>query len=497
MNTNPACRPVSRVIVLVLASLWLIGTLRAFALWAHDPLYAYANSYDQVRYTNCFHFYPDRSPAIPPEENSPSAPFAKFRFIANPNPMCYWSSELVFGGGTALIWKLDELRGGSGLHDVRWAGALRWLALLALSITFSLAWLRRGDTRVAIANAALVPLLFADPGNTLYLDTFYAEWTALLAAYALIASYLLWRNDAVSGRRFSLLALAAFALALAKIQHLMLPLGLAIVVMVIERMGRKRIGWRGLALGIGALAGLVIQAVQLGRDNGMMDSIHQYNRADVVFTALLPFANDRPALLTELGIDPACAVYSGLHAWELPDLPERACSGLDGFTRGKELIALVRHPGMTLRLAGHGVLGLDPWIAKNIGEIEGASVATIPTSMPSVGPLLHAYPMVQLAILALPLLALLVLLARPGVRKGSRALDFAALTVALMCATLAITVLGDGLADTAKQGHLIVNAALAWLIVSLVCTGLYLRASARTGVREDSIPLSRSGAIAD
>jgi hypothetical protein len=474
----------SRVVLLVLVSLWLIGTLRAFALWAHDPLYAYANSYDQVRYTNCFHFYPDRPPAIPPEENSPNAPYAKFRFVANPNPMCYWSSELAFAGTTALIWKLDEVGGGSPLHDVRWVGALRWLALLGLSIMLSVAWLRRGDARAALANAALVPLLFADPGNTLYLNTFYAEWTALLAAYALFAMCLLWRDDTRSSRRFALLAAVAFALALAKIQHLMLPLCLAFVVIALEWLHRRRVGWRGIALALGALAGLAIQAVQLGRETHMMDSIHQYNRADVVFTALLPFADDRGALLTELGIDPACAVYSGLHAWELPDLPERVCSGLDHFTRGKELAALLRHPGMALRLAGHGVLGLDPWIAKNLGEVEGESVAPIPTSVPGIGPLLHAYPIVQLVILALPLIALLALLWKPGVRGSSRALDYAALTVALMCATLAITVLGDGLADTAKQGHLVVNAALAWLIVGVFIA--VLRRTTSTRMTADS-----------
>ena len=175
-----------RAIVIVLVALWTLGTLRAAALFLHDPLYAYANSYDETRYTTCFHFYPDRPADITPEAHSPEAPFANFRFIQTGDPMCYWSTELVFGGAAALGWSASEAFGGSPVHDVRSVAALRWLALLSISIALSVAWLRRGDTRAAIANAALVPLVFADPGNTLYLATFYAEWTALLAAYALI-----------------------------------------------------------------------------------------------------------------------------------------------------------------------------------------------------------------------------------------------------------------------------------------------------------------------
>ena len=64
------------------------------------------------------------------------------------------------------------------------------------------------------------------------------------------------------------------------------------------------------------------------------------------------------------------------------------------------------------------------------------------------------------------MLALLALLIRPGLRRGSRALDYAAFTAATMLATFVVTVLGDGLADVAKQGHLVVNAALAWAIVA-------------------------------
>ncbi|GAA0711039.1 hypothetical protein [Dokdonella soli] len=461
-------RPIRMGIVALLVVLWLAGTLRAFTLWVHDPLYAYANSYDQTRYTNCFHFYPDRPAEVPPQRNSPQAPFAKYRFIASGDPMCYWSSELAFTGATAAIWKIGEALGAGEVHDVRWIGALRWLALLALSVALSLAWLRRGDTRAALANAALLPLLFADPGNTLYLDTFYAEGTALLTAYALFALALLWRDEVRSRRRFALLALVAFLLATSKIQHLLLPLGLAFVVIVLDRVRLGRISWRAAALGVGAFAGFWLQFVQLHRDGAMMDAIDQYNRADVVFTALVPFADDPRALLTELGIDPECAIYSEHHAWEFPDLPERVCTGLVNFNRGLELRTLLRHPDIALRLAGHGVLGLDPWIAKNLGQVEGGEFATMPSSVPSLGRLLHANPLVQLAILVLPLLAMLALLLRPGLRAGSRALDYAALTVATMLATFVITVLGDGLADAAKQGHLVVNAALAWLVVAVV-----------------------------
>ena len=454
----------------MLALLWLAATLRAFTLWAHDPLYAYANSYDQTRYTSCFHFYPDRLDDVPPQRNSPQAPFAHYRFISTADPMCYWSSELTFTGATAAIWKIGEAVGTGTIHDARWIGALRWCVLLALSIALSLAWLRRGDARAALANAVLAPLLFADPGNTLYLNTFYAEWTALVAAYAVVALSLLWRDEMRSRRRFALLALVAFLLATSKIQHLLLPLGLAFALIVLDRLRLGRTSWRSVALALGAFAGFWLQVAQLHRDDAMMDAIDQYNRADVVFTALVPFADDRRALLSELGIAPDCAIYSDHHAWEFPDLPERICAGLSGFTRGKEIATLLRHPMIGVRLVGHGVLGLDPWIAKNIGEVEGGEFASIPSSVPSVGRLLHAWPVAQLILLALPLFALVLLSLRPGVRVGGRSLDHAALTAIVMLGTFAVTILGDGLADAAKQGHLIVNVALAWLIVNAIGT---------------------------
>ena len=463
----------SRAWLALFALLWLAGTLRALALWSHEPLYAYANSYDQTRYTNCFGFHPDRPPGVPPQQNSPQAPYAKFRFIESGDPMCYWSSELLFTGASALAWRIGEAVGATGSHDVRLVGALRWGVLLALSIAFSIAWWRRGDPRTALANALLVPLLFADPANSLYLDTFYAEWTALLAAYALIAATLLWRDAPFARRRFALLALAGFALATAKIQHLLLPGAIAFAVVVLDRARLGRTGWRAIALAIGALAGSWLQFVQLQRDDAMMDAIDQYNRADVLFTALLPASSDPQALLAELGIDPRCARYSGLHAWELPAMPEQACAGFAQFSRGDQLMTLARHPRIALSLSSRGVRALDPWLAREIGHVEGGTFEIAPVARTSLDRVLHAAPWLHLAVLAAPLAAVLVLSWRSGIRRGGRALEYAVLCAIVMLATLAITLLGDGLADVAKQGHLVTNAALAWWIAALAfaCPG--------------------------
>ncbi len=456
------------LVVFFLILFWIVGSWRAFALWSHEPLYAYANSYDQTRYTSCFDFFPDRPAQIPPQENSPQAPFEHYRFARPDQPMCYWSSELLFGGLTALAWKLGELVGLGEQHSVRWVGALRWLALLALSIALSRAWLSRNAARGALANASLVPLVFADPGNTLYLNTFYAEWSALLFAYATCALTMVWRDAPGDRRRFGVLALFAFLLATSKIQHLLLPLVLAGVVLALDRVRLGRYAWRGIALATGAALGLLLQTVQLGRSGPMMDAIDQYNRADVVFTALLPASDDPAAMLRELGIDPACAIYSGHHAWEFPDLPERICTGLSEFSRGDELLTLARHPLLALRIAARGVLGLEPWIAKNLGQVEGGDFAAMSPPQPSVGQLLQAHRALLLLLLCAPIFALITLLRRPGPREGSRALDMAALVSVMMVATLAIVVLGDGLADVAKQGHLVVNAALMFVFVALV-----------------------------
>ncbi|MEO8011068.1 MAG: hypothetical protein ABI650_05445, partial [Dokdonella sp.] len=102
----------------------------------------------------------------------------------------------------------------------------------------------------------------------------------------------------------------------------------------------------------------------------------------------------------------------------------------------------------------------------------GAVLEEIEAEMWSVGMPLRRWPALQWALLAMPLLGLGVLAAARHGKSDARTLDSTTAIVVTMFATVTITVLGDGLADTAKQGHLVINAAMAWVIVMLIVSAV-------------------------
>ena len=454
----------------------LAGILRAGLLLAHSPLLALANSYDEVRYTACFDLYPDRDAAIPPTRNSPEAPFAQYRFMRNEAPLCYWSSELLLQGVVVALYHAEEKLTGNKAHSVRWLGALKFGVLFGAWLAFTACWLRRGEHAAALANALLLPLLFADPANTVYLNTFYAEWTALLALYTLCSLILLALGREPSRRARVLLALAAFALATSKIQHLLLPLACAAVLLALDLLRERRMQWPGKAVLLGALAGLALQGVQLARDSEAIRAIDMFNRSDVAFTGLLPNARDPAATAARLGLDSDCLRFVGLRAWQMPNYPGAVCPSLAHVTRGRELAVLLSEPDLSLRLGWHGVLALEPWLAPGLGLVEGGDFSTLPSDFYSFSQTLTALPLLRVALLLAPFLACAVLLFGARGRRHPRLLALTALAVTAMLASLTVTLLGDGLADTPKQGHLVLNAALAWWICIL---GLGLRRFAR------------------
>lgn len=445
----------------------VLGLSRIGALYLHEPLIALANSYDEVRYSACFDLYPARPAAIPPTQNSPEAPYSQYQFVAGASPICYWSTELLFQGAAAQVFRAQE-SAGARAFSVHWIGAFKIAALLLLWFGFSVAWLRRREPWSALANGLLLPLLFADPANTIYLDTFYAEWTALLSLYAVVGLILIHEGKPPRHHAFALLVLAATALALSKIQHIVLPLGIALAMLLIGRWRDRVWLWKGKALLIGALIGIVAQIGQLQRESDAIRAINVFNQADVVFTAMLPNARDPAATAQRLGLEPACLQYSGLRAWQMPGFPRDLCPGLADVSRGRELLTLLREPDLTLRIGLAGLQALNPWLAPGLGVVEGGSFQPLPDEFFTLSRPLGESPWLRAILLGAPFVALPLLLWRHRWRRWPRLLTGTMFTCVVTLGTLTVTVLGDGLADVPKQGHLIYNMALAWFIGAIV-----------------------------
>ena len=217
-----------------------------------------------------------------------------------------------------------------------------------------------------------------------------------------------------------------------------------------------------MSLFVGAVAALLVQVTQLHRDNAAMRDIDMFNRADVAFTGLLPNASDTQKTADIIGLDHDCIRYSGLRAWQLPGYPPQVCPSIANVSRVRELTALLHDPMMGVRLFAGGVEALNPWLAPGLGTVEGGFFEPLPPWLFTVSDVFAASAIIRAILLGGPVVAMFVLLLARRRPSGMR--RYTVLTVAVMITTLGVTVLGDGLADVPKQGHLVINAAFAWWI---------------------------------
>lgn len=456
------------------ATRWLTNAFLALALWrlgalfAAEPMLGVANNYDMIRVQACIDVYPLRDDSIHPASFSPDQPLERYRFTPNIGAPCFLTSEVLFA---ALAWPAMQAEAAlstDGGFSLRWIGGAKLLLLCAL-----VAWVHRRlrarhAAGLALAHAALVALVVADPAVGLYLNTFYAEFSAVFFAYALLVLLWLGMQPGRSGWGLHVgLLLAAIGLATSKVQHVLTPAFVLGVILLLCGLRVLRIERRlVLALMVGALLGAVIQAVHLRA--GQTDSMARANIVNTIFYGLLPQTDDPARFVQDLGLPNECAELVG-DSWFTPGMMQgELCPHAQELSRVDLVRALAHQPVVVPRLMFEMVMHQRPWVPQFLGLVAGRSMGRLGAPHFSLDTLLSALP----GWAYFGLIAGLPLAAWASLRMRNTPEQHAANAVLAILSTypwfgLAVVAFGDGGIDASKQSHLATTAVIGACVVLL------------------------------
>jgi len=433
-----------------------IGAWRVYAVVGAAPLLGYANQYDMRRISACVGLWPDVPPAARLQAH-PEAPIARYVRGEREPAECYWSSELLFVAPVAATLAEGET------VDLRVVGAIKAVTLIV--IAFALGTMLRRWPAVALVHGAVFALVLCDPIVTLWLNTLYTEFTAVLFAYAsvvLVVAIVMrtTASDAPSSPQIAALAMSLIGLGLSRQQHLWLP-ALLVFPLVISLWTRARRSTLLLIAVVGAIA--FAQAELIGRH----PTIAQANNADVVLGAILPASKDEALTAKRLGLPERCLRSVGA-TWYQPmgEALEATCP--EALVMGRRsLAALVApEPATLLRAVLRALPQLQDWQLPYLGSVEGLqyagsdSVRTAAGALAGgIGPLLAKLPLPaylqMLAASAAIFLASAVVCVVGAVsrRSSALALTLYALTGIAWYAILT-SIFGDGYVEVARHAQL-------------------------------------------
>lgn len=453
--------PLSRLLprprwpALLVSALLLLAAVRGIAMLLATPLVALANNYDQVRYTACLDLFADR-PGQAVDAPSYLAPLQVYSFQPTPGAGCYLTSDLLFQGSAVALYRAAEAAGGAPRHSVRTLGALRLGAWLLAGLLLCRVFWREGAQPVAIAHAAWLALLGFDPLNALYLNTFYAEAGALYFAYLCVALTVLCALRATP-LRLLLLAISGVLLGSSKIQHLALPLFIA-VALGLSSLRQPLLRRPALALLGAGFVALLLQWANMQRDVPMFRQIALVNAVNIVLSATLPASGDAARTAQRLALDPLCAASSGKSIYQLQQPAEQACPGIDRFERSR-FVYLLAEPATLARMLASIPAQMLPAIPDYLGKVAGSDNAPLPARFVSIDRVLD--PIMLWPALLAPLLLWLVLLWRATLSPAAMA--FAAASTVIAFSVPVVSLFGDGKVELARHAHLGTNAVLAFL----------------------------------
>ncbi|MDO5624552.1 MAG: hypothetical protein Q4G71_07675 [Pseudomonadota bacterium] len=448
--------------------------MRALAFWAHEPMLAYANNYDQIRAMRFLQVHPDKPDMSEPLGGTPGQPWRYFHHEKGWGEMMYPSSDLAVKAVQLVVpnlWRpagaLVDIKQGAWLLLAVWLVAMAWVA-----------WrLGRANAWHALGFSAWL-LLVADPVNLVFLNTWYAEFPAFAALTGLVGLGWLWLAGCCRTRGAVWWGLGMLLfLATNRNQYMYLPLALLPVAWWVWRARTQAAGRPSPVLALAAVAVVVVPLLLFGAKLGQVKQANSANRVNTVLGAMLPAASDPERMLRHLRLPPSCAQFSGQTWFSTPTDAYRAdCPRVLRMSLTSLVPALLADPaalGRMVMTATRNHQGFDQALLGQVQGVEQGRVAALPSlAARSVNDGLRALPTPGWQALVVVSLLLPGVMAAWALKRREHAWGQAWLALQIALAYVFFSsLLGDGYIEIERHavlsyslGCLLAVALVGWLV---------------------------------
>lgn len=432
-----------------------VGVGRVSNLVLHVPLLGYGNSYDMIRIQACHQIWPADT-HIDITQGTPDAPLRWYKqYQSKFDVKCFPSSELIFTGAGINLSKIIPAYHEGNKISIQGVGVFKALILCLTAIGATLLFIYYRQPLLMWINVVTFAIVLTDPGITLYLNTFYTEFSAVYFLYLFQLSLALLH---LSRRRLlwiGLLVISLLGLGFAKPQHA--PLAILLGAISAIYLLYYKFPIKALVVFLASTPPLLLYVFGvMAPRNEIMELANQINS----WGMLLGLSSDASSAVNALNLPDHCRALVGAQWQGQASLDNPPCNEIRATTIFSKLHLFWIEPKIFWLLISEPLPLLKDWTLMVYGNVEGRPFASVSDYHIHLWQLIGSMTnSVFVFLFLLPNFIFLLMI------FGSLALSdkFSLIKVSWLGVTLLTlwvvyftAILGDGLFDFSKHCHLII-----------------------------------------
>jgi hypothetical protein len=441
-------------------ALLALGMLRMLIFVSNEPIFAYANQYDQARVSDCI----NRWPVIDGRIVSDASPHAPNQFFERKNlggQQCQRNTTSLL---TAILFSITDtsfFNKSVGVIDIRALGMFCAVCVCGVGILWHGSL--EGNGKAQLAHSFAFLFILADPMTLLFFNTLYTETVAVIASYA--AAYLLVRDPKGTSWPLAILFVTTFiCLAFSRTANMVVPVCFSSAWAWKNRDISAARRW--VPLGFAIL--LATGSLWSTKDQG---AVTFANRTNAIMQALAPNASDPISFLRRLNLPIRCDVLVG-SSWYLTAGADPAvvCPELQNVSIIRLAIEAISQPRTLAMTMYRGLLRFGAPRLTYLGEVGGESFKRVGAVSPwldlSLDSLWLVAPVPIRALFFLfPALWAVTIVSARLVNKSTinHTQTFVVVCALIVTSGWFIAVIGDGFSELSRHLHLaILSAYVTW-----------------------------------